>query len=97
MHFARLIHRRVRPAFAGSDASHLPRSVVRSWAGADLTSGAGKEAFGDDSDWLLDHVQARELAQRLGDLLRVAGHGRLLGRPQDLGGGIPPVCKTSLS
>jgi hypothetical protein len=39
----------------------------------------------------LDRVQAPKLAQRRGDLLRVAGHGRLLGWPQDLGGGIPPV------
>jgi hypothetical protein len=40
----------------------------------------------------LDRVQAGKLAQRRGDLFRVAGHG-----PQELGGGLLPVHRISLS
>jgi hypothetical protein len=53
MRLARLIHRRVRPAFAGSDASHCHAMSCGVGQIQISTSGTRKEAFGDGSDWLV--------------------------------------------
>src|SRR5215207_4194630 len=52
-----------------SDASRLPPNVVGSWASADLTSGAGKEAFGDGSDRLVLDLDLEAQQLDRGDLV----------------------------
>jgi hypothetical protein len=50
-------------------ASHLLGNVVRSWAGAALTSGAGKEAFGDGSNRLALNLGLEAQQLDRGDLV----------------------------
>src|SRR3712207_675479 len=65
---------------AAVPASHLLGDVVRSWAGADLTSGAGKEAFGDGSDWLVLDLGLEAQQLHRGDLIEpFALHDELAG------------------